>query len=53
MKKITEDLALVKEALKSATTLKVSPDGESVKRIASLPEQDNSINRTIYAVQLQ
>jgi len=49
MKKITEDLALVKEALKSATTIAVSADGESVRRLAPLPEQDTSLNRTIYA----
>jgi len=49
MKKITEDLELVKEAVKTATTLQVSPDGQSVKRLAALPEQDTSITRTIYA----
>lgn len=50
MKKISEDLELIKQAVKESTVLEVSTDGANVRRTAPLPEQDTHIARTIYAV---
>lgn len=49
MKKISEDLELIKQAVKESTVLEVSTDGANVRRTAPLPEQDTHIARTIYA----
>lgn len=49
MKKISEDIELIKEALKESTVLEVSADGQTVRRTAPLPETDTHIARTIYA----
>jgi len=49
MKKISEDVELIKEAVKESTILEVSSDGQNVRRTAPLPETDTSIARTIYA----
>ena len=52
MKQLSEDIELVKEAVKASSIVQLNADGTMLKRIAALPDEDTSNPRTIYAVRL-
>jgi len=49
LKVLTEDLNVIKAALRDSVDLKLSSDETTVKRINPLPGEDTSKDRTIYA----
>lgn len=50
MKRLTEDLAVIVEALKASTVLEVSECGEKVRRVTPLPsEKADDLPRSLYA----
>jgi len=49
LKTLTEDVKLISEALETSLDLKLNKEGDMVRRMSSLPEEDKSKDRTIYS----
>jgi hypothetical protein len=52
MTPLATDVAVIAEAVQDSDSVEVNKEGTAVRRVAPLPDKDDSIHRTVYVKQL-